>query len=1023
MRNTFLALAFAISVPAAGAEESEIRAMAWLALSPDGRTLAFEWLNDIWIAPSKGGEAARLTTDPARDAYPKFTPDGKRIVFSSARSGSLQVHSMTTEGSDLRQHSANTEGCTLEAISPDGSHALALGVRESTGYEPTRLLVIDLGREARERMLFDATAHSASISPDGARYLFCRGGEQLYRKGYRGSRASQIHLFDGADGSFRKVIAGKWEARSPLWMPQGKGFYFLSNETGTFNVHSHDLAAGATRQLTFFEDDSVVGPALSSDGTVMVFRAGQAVYHFKPTESSTPEEVHFFTKEKLPARYIRKEKVTGTSSVAFSPVGSHIVFSAAGDLWTMDSQNNEVARLTETDDLDEREVQLSPSGRLLCFLRDDGIRAEVCTATWLDTMMGKVAVLPSSGRSKRNLRFSPDGKMLSWLEATGDLVVSDVSGNGAKIVMHCWDMPTYDWSPDGRWLVVAAKDLHSNRDIWMVPSDGSREPTNLTTHPAYEGSPKWSPDGRSIVFLARRGPDELARLWHCDVGDHLRNPDVDFAALAATLRPVDTDVSELIRIAWAPDSKSVLFQSRDVEDDRVYAQPVAGGEAVEYAGFRGIPVGISENGALFWRVDRVPGVYWGKVKEAEFRFEFSVRQDRSERMRLGFRRIWRTLSERFYDETMNGRDWPAVLSKYENAAASSMDSRQFDRVVAQLLGELNASHLTFRTTPWGGKDEELAPKHPTAHPGIVFRNNRDGALEISRLIQGSPVSLLGSPPLPGETVIRIGGQTVDATTPLEAIFKGTEGISLPILVSDAKGRERAMELIPIGYEEARELDREAKVDSAAVAAGKHRIAYLPFRRMKSDDLRELAVEVYRASLDSEGLILDLRDNAGGRVADELLGIFCQPSHTFTIPRGGEVGYPVDRRVSPSWDGPMVVLCNGNTYSNAEIFCRAFKQLKRGKLVGEPTNGGVISAVPVKIPEVGELQVPFRGWFDSETGLDLELNGAVPDLVVGYDPRDQVEDRDPQLSAAIDILTKEIAEKSPPPRARVKGSGR
>lgn len=769
----------------------------------------------------------------------------------------------------------------------------------------------------------------------------------------------------------------------------------------------------------------MVTPALSGDGGLMVFRAGRSIYRFKPQEGGEPEEIRLFNNEKLPDRYIRREKVTGTSSVAFSSDGKSVVFSAAGDLWSMAAGDKDPVRLTESDESDEREVQLSHDGSKLHFLSDDGLRTEVCTALWTDWGLGEVTRFECSGKSKRNLRVSPDGESISWLEGTGDLLIAPSAGGVPKVVMRCWDMPTYDWSPDGKWLVVAAKDIHSNRDIWIVPADGSRDAINVTMHPDFEGSPKWSPDGRKIVFLARRDPDGLARLWMLSV-DKLRGGETFLAAdpdaIRSSLRALDTAISEPIRLAWTADSKSVLFQSRDPQDETVYSQPIAGGEAVDYADFRGIPVGLSNNGAMFWRIDRVPCVCWGRMKEAEFRFGFSVRQDRGKRMRLGFRRIWRTLSERFYDETMNGKDWPAVLARYEDAAASSMDSRQFDRVVGELLGELNASHLTFLTTPWGVETAPDAPKNPTAHPGIVFHNSWEGNLVVAGVIPGSPVSRAKHPPLAGETVLSIGGKDVDAHTPLESLFNGAEGRPLPLVLAGKDGAKRVLELIPISYAEVRELDRESRLDVAKAVASGSRIAYLPFRRMKSDDLRELEVEVYRASLEADGLILDLRDNAGGRVADELLGMFCQPVHTFTIPRGGERGYPVDRRVSPAWDGPMVVLCNGNTYSNAEIFCRAFKAMGRGKLVGEPTNGGVISAIPVKIPEVGELQVPFRGWFDVRTGEDLELNGAVPDVIIGMEPGDQAEGRDPQMAAAMEILSKEIAAKMPPLKARIKQSG-
>src|SRR5690606_34061618 len=97
-----------------------------------------------------------------------------------------------------------------------------------SGHQPTRLMEIDLGADHRERRIFDATAHSASESPDGARILFCRGGEQLYRKGYRGSRSSQIWEFDRRSGAFSAQVIERTEARSPLWHADGRGFTFVS---------------------------------------------------------------------------------------------------------------------------------------------------------------------------------------------------------------------------------------------------------------------------------------------------------------------------------------------------------------------------------------------------------------------------------------------------------------------------------------------------------------------------------------------------------------------------------------------------------------------------------------------------------------------------------------------------------------------------------------------------------------------------------------------------------------------------
>jgi tricorn protease len=1000
----FLPVAILLLLPPAGvAAENPVRGIAWPALSPDGKTLAFEWLNDIWIAPSAGGEAVRVVKTPAREAYPKFSPDGGRIHFGSEESGSVQLHSVKIDGTDPRIHTHHTEGNIPEAISPDGAFAIVRGVRAGSGYKPFRLMKVDLTADSRELALFDATAHSAAVSPCGARFLFCRGGEQLYRKGYRGSRSSSIHLFDEKEGRFAAVVAEESEARSPMWKPDGKGYYYVSSREGDFDVWEGGFGAEPHRRLTTM--GGVVLPTLSADGKVMVFRSGQEVFRFEPESPAAPVAVRFFTTEKLPDHSLRKERVTGTSFAAFSPEGDRIAFSSAGDLWTMAAGESSPRRLTVTDHADEREPTLSTDGSELFFLRDDGLEAEVCRAAWDAGEMGEVAVIASCERSKRSLKVSPCGGKLAWLEATGDLVTASLDSGEPVVAARAWDSPTYDWAPDGEWLVMAAKDIHSNRDIFLVRDDGLLPPQNLTRHPAFEGSPKFSPDGKNIVFTARREPDGIARLWLIDVADR------DRAMINSSPRPLETDIGEPTRVVWAEDSRSILFQSRAKSDHMIYSVPIDGGEVSEYADFRGIAEGIGADGRSFWRIDRVPAVFHkGELKR--FEFSFSVEQVREKRLRLGFRRIWRSLGERFYDATMNGTDWPAMLAKYEDAAAGARDSRQFDRVVAQLLGELNASHLTFKTKPWGVPSAPGEPKKPTAFPGLTFRNSWDGPLVIGSVLEGSPISLAEGAPVEGETVIRIGGKAVDARTPLHTLLSGAKGSAFPLVVASPDGTERTLELIPISYGRARWLDRAAKLERAELAAegGGKQIAYLPFRKMKSDDLRELTTEVYRASLESEGLILDLRDNVGGRVADQLLALFCQPAHTFTIPRGGERGYPVDRRVSPSWDGPMVVLCNENTYSNAEIFCHAFKRLGRGTLVGLPTNGGVISAVTIRVPELGELQVPFRGWFDAGTGRDLELNGAVPDMIVPIGPEEQGEGLDPQFDAALRVLREQIVGK-------------
>ena len=136
-------------------------------------------------------------------------------------------------------------------------------------------------------------------------------------------------------------------------------------------------------------------------------------------------------------------------------------------------------------------------------------------------------------------------------------------------------------------------------------------------------------------------------------------------------------------------------------------------------------------------------------------------------------------------------------------------------------------------------------------------------------------------------------------------------------------------------------------------------------------------EVVRPTLLSAREKVPLGPCLGSVVADRLLAILCWPEHARTLPRGGAESYPRGYLVYPSYDKPIVVLCNQNSFSNAEIFSHAIKTLKRGRLVGVPTSGSVISTGGTSIMDAGFLRMPFRGWFLLNDGADMELNGAVP----------------------------------------------
>ncbi len=1003
-RPAVIALALVLRCAGAGTPMPLISAPA---LSPDGGEVVFEWREDLWIASSEGGQARRVVGTPGRDSHPRFSPDGKRIVFSSDRSGAVQLYSVGTDGGETTRHTHHSEGCELACVSPDGRHALVRGFREHHGFRSTRLMEIDLTTVARERRIFDAAAHSPAWSPDGKTLLFCRGGEQLWRKGYKGARASRIWSHKPASGVFTLEVPGDFEARSPLWLPDGSGFYFVSNQTGTANLWLAETGAKA-KQLTFHEDDGVITPDLSRDGSTIVFRMGTGVYRMRPGIDREAMEIRFHTNEEIPERAFLT-KARGCAAVDLAGDGKGLVFAAEGELWWMSGPDATPARMTTTAEHEDEPV-FSPDGKHMYYVSDDGLSANYRRTILRDGKPGAVENVTNGTGSRSGLRISPDGKRIAWIQGAGNVRAADADGTNARLVFQCWDRPTFDWSPDGRWLAIAAKDRNSNRDILLVRADGSEKPVNLTRHPAFEGSPKWSPDGRWLVFNARRDASGKFALWKIDfgpagIGDKTTERSLIRAGDRA--RPVSTRGIEPTRVIWHPDSKHLWFQSRTSSNDRIHSVDIDGEDMKPVSTGRGIPVRFTTDGGLFLRANRVPQIR-RDGGNTSYPIDLTVERPRGEVTRLAFRRIWRTLGERFHDPRMNGRDWDEMLRRYETPAAAAGTSRQFDFVVSRLVGELNASHLSFHRKPWPGEGGPASKEPATAHTGIVFddRNSDPSSpLSVRRVLPGSPAALAKNPPRPGETVVRIAGLNVTTSTPLHELLNGAEGNMIPITLRDARGNERVIDAKGISYRRARTLDARAEVETAGetVARISPGTAYISIRDMSRKSLETLELAVHRMAEDHQRMILDLRGNTGGREADRMLSIFTQVVHSHTIPRDGPKGYPMDRMRAPVWDKPLVVLCNADSYSNSEILCHAVKQSGRAPLVGARTAGGVISAVNTAIPDAGSLQVPFRSWFLTKTGENLDLNGAIPDHPVDLGPADEDEGTDPQLLRAIEVV--------------------
>src|SRR5262249_25522836 len=190
---------------------------------------------------------------------------------------------------------------------------------------------------------------------------------------------------------------------------------------------------------------------------------------------------------------------------------------------------------------------------------------------------------------------------------------------------------------------------------------------------------------------------------------------------------------------------------------------------------------------------------------------------------------------------------------------------------------------------------------------------------------------------------------------------------------------------------------------AELSGGK--LGYIHIPNMEEAGLERFLRSLYSDNFDKEGLVLDVRYNGGGFTHDQVLNYLAGKEHTLFRQRDGGTGL-VLRSSDRKWTRPLVLLINNRSYSDAEIFPSAFRTLRLGKLVGQPTGGHVIGTYSIRLIDGSLFRIPRTGVFTA-AGVNMEKEGVAPDFLVEPDPDQLARGQDAQLARAVDVLHEEV----------------
>ena len=418
----------------------------WISLdvSPDGRTIVFELLGDLYTLPITGGEATRITSGPAFDSQPRYSPDGTSIVFLSDRSGSENVWLC---GADGKNPKAVTKGdknlYASPEWTPDGDYivasktAMPLGatyeiwLHHKDGGAGMSLTKQDTAQAPGRGFGGGVSALGAAFGPD-PRYLWYarhRGGF-----GYNLDFPQwEIAIYDRQTGKVFNQTDLYGSAMRPVLSPDGKWLVYATRYDAETGLRLRNLASGDEQWLVY------------------------------PVQRDDQESR--FTRDLMP----------GSS---FTPDSKALIVSYGGKIWRVEVPSGQVSGIPFT-----------------ARVRQD-VGPLVRFETRVDT--GDILV-----KQIRDANPSPDGKRLAFSALDKVYVMELPHGTPRRLTGDSVHEQVPAWSPDGQWIAYVTW-TDQGGYVQKMRADGRGQAQRLTHEPAFYDHPAWSPDGQRLVVI--KGP-------------------------------------------------------------------------------------------------------------------------------------------------------------------------------------------------------------------------------------------------------------------------------------------------------------------------------------------------------------------------------------------------------------------------------------------------------------------------------------------------------------------------------------
>jgi Tol biopolymer transport system component/C-terminal processing protease CtpA/Prc len=1036
-------------------------------ISPDHAEIAFISGGDIWTVASGGGEARLLLSHPANESRPLYSPDGRRLAFVSTRTGGGDIYLVTPASGDLLRLTYDDGIEQLDGWSRDGrwiyfsstSHDIA-------GMNDVYRVSVDGGTPMEVAADRYTNEYFSSASPDGTALAItarATASGQWWRNGRSHLDEAEVWVVRAGSASpqYHAVTNGGAKEMWPMWAADGKALYYVSDRSGVQNIWAKAVDAGSQpRQVTTFKSGRVLWPSISHDGKLIAFEHDFEVWTLD-TGTNQASRVPI-SRRGAPAS-IGIEHVTlseGIAGLALSPDGKKVAFAVRGEVFAASAKDGgDAVRISRTP-ASESHPAWSPDSRKIVYSSD---RDGTGRLFLYDFANAAETRLTSGNDFDHSPRFSPDGKLLSFVRGDTELRVLELASKQERLVARgLFDRPPFAatppavWSPDNKWLAYLSTGANGFTNVMVASVDGApARPISFVAN-AFANTVLWSRDGRTVFFdtAQRTEPRQIARIDLLPRTPQFRedqfrdlfredpvrpapppNPPKDAPPAEAppdsSARPTDQAVRVVFddirrRLSLlptgvdaslqdiSPDGKTLLLVARAGGQQNIYTfsidelarEPAVARQLTSTAGAKSNAQFTPDGKDVFFLEQGRISAITVESRQAR-RLAVSAEMDvdfSREKMEI-FAQAWWYLRDNFFDARHNGVDWNAVRAQYAPLIAGAATRDEMRRLLSLMVGELNASHLGVNAPAGGGGPV-------VGKIGLRFDRaeyEKDGRLRVTEVIALSPAAVAGLNP--GEYLLQVDDVPISARVNLDNVLSHRIGKRVELAIAaDASGAgRRTVAVLPVNQATEKNLAYRQWVEEKRAYVAKAsggRLGYVHMFDMSEGALNQLYLDLDADNHERDGVVVDVRNNNGGFVNMYALDVFARQNYLTMTPRGGP-SVPGRRQLGQRALGaPTILVTNQHSLSDAEDFTEGYRALKVGKVVGEPTAGWIVYTSNMPLIDGTVVRLPGTR-VDDSSGKVMEQAPRQVDIPVKRQVGESYSGRDAQLDTAVQELLKQL----------------